>query len=62
MAKEADALHICVQLLQDICLLPINQHIEGFSKRKIAHDIEAVVIEPCCHVHGFAGRPFDRGN
>lgn len=62
MAKEANALHICMQLLQNIGFLPINKHIKGFSEGKIAHDIETIVIEPICHVHGHPEGRFDRSD
>lgn len=54
MAKQTNTLHICMQLSREVCILPSSQHVKGFSKGQIAHDIEAVVIEPLRHIHRFA--------
>lgn len=46
-----------MDLLQDIRILPLNQHVERFSKRKIPHDIKTVVIEPPRNIHGLFNPP-----
>jgi hypothetical protein len=46
--------HTVLKQLETEMLLPTPQRVEGLAECKIAHDIEAVEVEPQTRINGFA--------